>query len=269
MNRRAFLQRALSAGSLLSLVAACGPASTPAAPTSPPAAAPTAPPAAAPTTPPAATTAPAAAPTTAPTAAAKPAAGGARGAGGTLRILMWQAPTILNPHLSQGTKDFIAARFVSEPLLTVDAAGNLSPVLAAEVPSKDNGGLGADGKTVTYKLKQGIKWADGEPFTADDVVFTYQYAINTDTAAVTFGSFIDLASVEAADPNTVRLTFKAPTGGWFVPFTGGNGMVLPKHLLSDYIGANSRNAPFNLKSIGTGPYMVQDFKPGDVVTYVP
>ena len=182
---------------------------------------------------------------------------------------MWQAPTILNPHLSQGTKDFIAARFVSEPLLTVDAAGNLSPVLAAEVPSKDNGGLGTDGKTVTYKLKQGIKWADGEPFTADDVVFTYQYAINTDTAAVTFGSFIDLASVEAADPNTVRLTFKAPTGGWFVPFTGGNGMVLPKHLLSDYIGANSRNAPFNLKSIGTGPYMVQDFKPGDVVTYVP
>ena len=182
---------------------------------------------------------------------------------------MWQGPTILNSHLSQGTKDSIAARFCNEPLLTVSGDGTMSTVLAAEIPSKDNGGLGADGKTVTYKLKPGIKWADGEPFTADDVVFTWQYVTDTATAATTLGNYIDLDKVEAVDPLTVRLTFKQPTGGWYVPFVGASGVIVPKHALDKYVGAASRDAPFNLKSFGTGPYMVQDFKPGDLVTYVP
>lgn len=145
----------------------------------------------------------------------------------------------------------------------------MSPVLATEVPSKDNGGLSADGTSVTYKLKPGVMWADGQPFTADDVVFTYQYVTNPDTAATTLGNYVDLASVEAVDPTTVRLTFKTPTGGWYVPFVGEAGQILPKHALAQYAGANSRDAPFNLKSFGTGPYMVSDFKPGDVVTLVP
>ena len=141
-------------------------------------------------------------------------------------------------------------------------------MLATEVPSKENGGLAADGKTVTYKLKPGIKWADGQPFTADDVVFTFQYVTNTETAATTLGSYQDLDTVEAVDPMTVRLTFKQPTGGWYVPFVGANGVVVPKHALANYVGSASRDAPFNLKSFGTGPYMVQEFKPGDVLTLV-
>jgi peptide/nickel transport system substrate-binding protein len=263
----------LTGGAIASLLAACsssGPSIS--APTTAPAPAPTTPPAAAATSKPAAAApttaaAPAAAATTAPAAA--PAAGGARGSGGALKVLMWQGPTITNVHLAQGTKDNIAARFCTEPLMTVGADGSFSPVLAAEVPSKDNGGLGADGQTVTYKLKPGIKWADGQPFTADDVVFTYQYIINPDTAATTYGNYVDLASVEAVDPMTVRLTFKAPTGGWYVPFVGSPGQILPKHALGEYTGAASRNAPFNLKAFGTGPYMIQDFKPGDVATLVP
>jgi peptide/nickel transport system substrate-binding protein len=259
----------LSGGAIASLLAACssaGPSIS--APTTAPAAAPTSPPAAAATSKPAAaapTTAAAAAPTSAPAA---PAAG-ARGSGAPLKILMWQGPTITNRHLAQGTKDTIAARFCNEPLMTVAADGSFSPVLAAEVPSKDNGGLGADGKTVTYKLKQGVMWADGQPFTADDVVFTFQYITNVDTAATTLGDYVDLASVEAVDPMTVRLTFKAPTGGWYVPFVASSGQILPKHALAQYIGSASRDAPFNLKAFGTGPYMVQDFRPGDALTLVP
>lgn len=171
-------------------------------------------------------------------------------------------------HLAQGTKDFIAARLCCEPLLTVSVDGQLSAVLAATVPSMENGGLNADGKTVTYALKPGVLWADGEPSTADDVVFTFQFVSDPRTAATIAGSFAELDTVEAIDPLTVRLTFKRPTGGWYVSFAGANGMVLPKHTLPNFIGTASRDAPFNLKAFGTGPYIVQEFKPGDVVTLV-
>ena len=258
-TRRTLLARAavgLTGGVFASLLGACSSAApTISAPTAG-APAPAAP-----------TTAPAAGATSKPAAAAAPA--GARGSGGALRILMWQGPTILNPHLSQGTKDSIAGRFCCEPLMTVSGDGKFTPVLAAEVPSKDNGGLSADGKTATYKLKPGIKWADGEPFTADDIVFTHQYVTNTQTAATTLGLYVDLDKVEAVDPTTVRLTFKQPTGGWYVPFVGAGGQILPKHTLQQYVGTASREAPFNLKSFGTGPYMVQEFKPGDTLTLVP
>ena len=177
LTRRTLLARTtvgLAGGAFASLLGACS-TSAPSI-NAPTAGAPTSAPAAG------ATTKPAAGATTAPAATSAPAASGGRGAGGSLKILMWQGPTILNTHLSQGTKDSIASRFCCEPLLTVSGDGTFTPVLAAEVPSKDNGGLGADGKTATYKLKPGIKWADGEPFTADDVVFTFQYVANTQTA---------------------------------------------------------------------------------------
>jgi len=188
-----------------------------------------------------------------------------RGASGTLKILTSQAATILNPHLAQGNKDQIAARLCCEPLLTVSASGVFSPVLASEVPSRDNGGLDADGRTVTYTLKKDLKWADGHPFTADDVVFTYQYVTNRATAAPSLAVYSDLERVEAIDPLTVRLTFRQPTGGWYVPFTGAYGSIVPRHALEGYVGVEARNAPFNLKAFGTGPFMVEDFKPGDVL----
>jgi peptide/nickel transport system substrate-binding protein len=202
-------------------------------------------------------------------AAALPAraAAAGRGSQGTLKLLYWQAPTIVNPHLANGTKDFHASRIVLEPLLTADATGNLAPVLAAEVPSRQNGGLSADGRSVTYKLRQGVKWADGRPFTSDDVVFTYQYVINKQTAATTYSQYTNIARVEPLTASTVRITFKDPTPFWFLPFSGSFGMIVPRHALDAYIGSNARNAPFNLKSFGTGPYKVETFRPGDLVVY--
>ena len=67
------------------------------------------------------------------------------GGGGPLKILVWQAPTLLNPHFALGTKDQIASRVFFEPLAGWDKDGNLIPCLAAEVPTKANGGLSADG----------------------------------------------------------------------------------------------------------------------------
>jgi len=160
-----------------------------------------------------------------------------------------------------------ASHVCTEPLLTVDASGVFRHVLAAEVPTRANGGLVADGKTVTYKLKHDVKWADGRAFTADDVVFTFQYINNRQTAAISYSYYENVAKVEAPDPYTVRVTFKAPTPAWYQAFVGSNGQILPRHALDPYIGNNSRNAPFNIKSFGTGPYKVETFRPGDLVVY--
>jgi peptide/nickel transport system substrate-binding protein len=195
------------------------------------------------------------------------AAAGGRGAGGVLRILYWQAPTILNPHLTGSNQDLQAARLCLEPLLTVDAAGVFTPVLAAAVPNRANGGLSADGRAVTYRLKRGIRWADGQPFTSRDVEFTYRFISNKETGSTWYASYNNIERVDTPDPFTVRITFTQATPAWFLPFVGDKGLVLPEHVLADTIGPNARRAPFNLKCFGTGPYKVDDFVPGDHITY--
>jgi peptide/nickel transport system substrate-binding protein len=187
-----------------------------------------------------------------------------RGGGGALKVLWWQGATLLNPHFAVGTKDQEGSRIFYEPLAGWDEDGNLVAALAAEIPSRENGGLAADGMSVTWKLKQGVKWHDGKPFTADDVVFNWQYASDPATAAVTIGSYKDV-KVEKVDDFTVRVIFAKPTPFWADAFVGTRGMLIPKHLFADYIGGKSRDAPANLKPVGTGPYKFVDFKPGDIV----
>ncbi|MBN9263506.1 MAG: peptide ABC transporter substrate-binding protein [Hyphomicrobium sp.] len=187
-----------------------------------------------------------------------------RGGGGALRLLWWQAPTLLNPHFATGTKDQDASRIFYEPLAGWDSDGNLVAALAAEIPSRENGGLAADGKSVTWKLKQGVKWHDGKPFTADDVVFNWEFSSDPETATVTSGSYKDV-KVEKVDDFTVRVLFDKPTPFWADAFVGTAGMIIPKHLFVDYKGAKSREAPTNLKPVGTGAFKFVDFKPGDMV----
>lgn len=190
-----------------------------------------------------------------------------RGGGGTLRLLWWQAPTIINPHLAQGTKDFDASNIVLEALAYFDAEDKLVPRLAEEVPSVEKGTLDPEGRWVIWKLRKNVKWHDGQPFTAKDVKFTWEYVTDEKTTATTIASYRAIENVEIVDDHTVKVTFKQPNPAWFEPFVGGFGLILPEHILREYKGEKARNAPFNLKPIGTGPYKVVDFKPGDVVVY--
>jgi peptide/nickel transport system substrate-binding protein len=186
------------------------------------------------------------------------------GGGGPLKMLFWQAATLLNPHFAVGTKDQEGSRIFYEPLAAWDPEGNLVPILAAEIPDLENGGLAPDGMSVTWKLKKDVSWHDGQPFTADDVVFNWEYAADPATAATTIGSYQDLR-VEKIDPLAVRVLFPKPTPNWADAFVGQRGMVIPKHLFEPYKGAKSRDAPANLKPVGTGPYRFVDFKPGDLI----
>lgn len=187
-----------------------------------------------------------------------------RGGGGTLKLIYWQAPVHLNPHFAGGTKDQDASRIFYEPLAGWDSDGNLIPALAAEIPTKENGGLSADGRSVTWKLKKGVTWHDGKPFTADDVVFTAAYAGDPATSTVTVATYKDL-KVEKIDSHTIKATYSKPTPFWAEALTGIFGCILPKHVFEPFMGAKSREAAANTRPVGTGPYKIVDFKPGDML----
>jgi peptide/nickel transport system substrate-binding protein len=277
IGRRTFIRRAaalgLSATAIAGALAACGTSTTPTVATG--GAASTAPTAAASAAP---STAPSSGATAAATRTTTAAGGGVasvtsgdptkRGGGGTLKILQWQAPTILNVHFSSGTKDDLVCRIVYEPLVTLDADTNFVPVLAAEVPTRENGGLAADGRSVTYKLRSGVKWSDGQPFTADDVIFTYEYVTDKATASSNYANFSTIDKIDKIDDLTIKVSFKDVTPGWYISFGGTSGCIIPKHIFQADKGASAKNSPNNLKPVGTGPYKVQSFAPGDTVQFV-
>ncbi|MEO1593136.1 MAG: peptide ABC transporter substrate-binding protein [Cyanobacteria bacterium J06632_22] len=172
----------------------------------------------------------------------------------TLRLLYGRIPTTLNPHLANGFQDFEVARIIYEPLASHNADGELVPILAAEVPTEKNGGVAADGRTVTWKLRTDVLWSDGTPFTAADVVFTFEFASNPVVAAATADYYDSIDTVEAIDDHTVKITFKQPTPAWDLAFVGQNGTILPVHVFGDSNNERAREATANLRPIGTGPY---------------
>jgi peptide/nickel transport system substrate-binding protein len=186
------------------------------------------------------------------------------GGGGTLKLLWWQGPTLLNPHFAVGLKDADGSRIFYEPLAAWDPDGNLAPILAAEIPSFEAGTLDKRLNWAVWKLKQGVEWHDGRPFTADDCVFNWQYAADPATAATTIGTYKDI-EVTKLDDYRIKIAFQKPTPFWSDAFVGAHGMIIPKHLFEQYKGANSREAPANLAPVGTGSYQFVDFRPADLV----
>jgi len=207
-----------------------------------------------------------AAPSTSAPSAAATATPAARGAGGELKILYWQAVTALNTHHSQGTKDYDGGRLVLEPLAAMGPDGKPVAALAADVPTIANGGVSKDLTTVTWKLKSGVKWSDGSDFTSADVVFTYNYVTNKDTAATDANTYDNVKTVEAVDKTTVKVTYKAPNPNFYEAFVTGYGNIIQEKQYKDFIGAKAKDGP--KIPVGTGPYKVNEFKPNDVVTYV-
>ena len=191
-----------------------------------------------------------------------------RGAGGDLKILYWQAPSTLNPHLATGPKDSDAARLVLEPLASLGKDGQaIANGLASEIPTVANGGIATDFTSVTWKLRQGVKWSDGTPFSADDVAFTYLYQCDPLTAASTLDRCDGVQSVVARDSNTVVVTYRSPHPFVFQWGVGSEGAILNKDQYKSCVGANATGCAADKKPIGTGPYKFRDFRVNDVVTY--
>jgi len=189
-----------------------------------------------------------------------------RGEGGDLRILVPQGASGLSAHNATGGKDIAASMIISEPLLAYGADTALVPVLVKEVPSLENGLLAPDLSSVTFNLLEGVTWGNGEPFTADDVVFTWEWNVEESNGSIDSVSWQLLSNVEAIDDYTVQATFASPTIGWFQPFGSNIGAIYPRHFWAGKVSTVA-NADFLLSPIGTGPFVLEEFSPNDQVIY--
>jgi peptide/nickel transport system substrate-binding protein len=190
-----------------------------------------------------------------------------RGSDGQVNVLYWQAVSIMTPYLSNGTKDLEAASLVIEPLARFNEKGDMVPYLAADIPTVENGGVTEDLTTITWKLKPDIVWSDGTPVTAEDAVFTWQYCTHPEGGCAQLPNYGDVENVEAVDPQTIKVTFSVPKPYPYGPFVGAQSPIIQKAQFENCLGANAPTCTeANTKPIGTGPFVVADFKANDVVT---
>ncbi|MEO9897504.1 MAG: ABC transporter substrate-binding protein, partial [Paracoccaceae bacterium] len=195
-----------------------------------------------------------------------PAAFAERGSDGNVSIIYWQAPSILNPFLSGGTKDVESASMIIEPLARFNEKGQLVPWLVNEVPTTDNGGVSADLTSITWKISPGLKWSDGSDFTSADVKFTYEYCTHPEGGCAQTTKFEGVESVDTPDPLTVVVNFASPTPNPYGPFVGGESPIIQAAQFANCLGANAPTCTdANFGPIGTGPFVVDEFKPNDVI----
>ncbi|MBM1632442.1 peptide ABC transporter substrate-binding protein [Sulfitobacter mediterraneus] len=192
---------------------------------------------------------------------------GERGRDGEVKIIYWQAPSILNPYLSGGTKDLESASLVIEPLGRYNETGALVPYLAEEIPTVENGGVSADLKSITWKLKSGLVWSDGSPVTSADVAFTAEYCMHPEGGCAQGSKFDGVDSVEVLDDLTVKVHFSEAKPNPYGPFMGGQSPIIQKAQFSECLGAKAPECTeANFNPIGTGPFKVVEFRPNDVIT---
>jgi peptide/nickel transport system substrate-binding protein len=190
-----------------------------------------------------------------------------RGTDGEVKLSFPQAVSIMNAYLSGGTKDIIAASMVIEPLAGFNDKGDIYPILVTEIPTVENGGIAADFKSVTWKLIPGLLWSDGTPVTADDVVFTAQYCMDPAGGCAQASKFASVATVEAVDPQTVKVTFKDAQPNPFTAFVANQSPILQKAQFAACLGVAAPTCTDqNTMPIGTGPFRVTGFTVNDTVT---
>ena len=185
-----------------------------------------------------------------------------------LTLLYWQAPSLPGPYLSGGYKDRDAGAVTLEPLAVYDPDGNLVPALAAGIPTLENGGVAQDLMSITWTLQEGLQWSDGSHVTASDVVFTWRYCTDHDTGCTAADAFEGIASVEALDTLTVRVTFDAPTPYPYNAFVSTGTPIISSTQFANCIGAPATTCDAqNNAPLGTGPYRITGFTPNAEAVY--
>ena len=175
-------------------------------------------------------------------------------------------PDSLNPLLSTASDVYDFSHLYLSYLVESDEKGKLIPEIAERVPSQQNGGISPDGRTITYHLRRGVRWQDGEPLTARDVVFTYYAEVNPANNVATRVGYEEVERIQAPDDYTVVVHLRRVFSPFVATFLGPQsvGAILPAHLLARYEDLN--HAAYNQRPIGSGPYRVVEWLRGDHVT---
>lgn len=194
---------------------------------------------------------------------------GERGRDGQLNIIYWQAPSTLNPFLSGGTKENEAASLVLESLARFNENGEMVPWLAEDIPTVENGGVSEDLTSITWTLKEGVEWSDGTALTAADLIFTHEYCTHPEGGCAGVSYFDGITSVEAEGERGVKISFASPKPFPYTAFVGAESPILQKAQFQECLGARAPECTAaNFGPIGTGPFVVSEFRPNDVITYV-
>jgi peptide/nickel transport system substrate-binding protein len=183
--------------------------------------------------------------------------------GGQIIVGISQEPQNFNPIMPTIESQRGVHMCIFDSLWRIDPKGKYLPDLAAEIPARGNGGLSADGTLITVKLRKGVKWHDGQPFTAKDVAFTWQTLMNPKVTAFSTVGFDQIASMTAADDLTLKIKMKQPYAPLFVALS--DMFIVPEHILSK--SADINKDEFNSRRpVGTGPFKFVEWAAGDHIT---
>ena len=184
---------------------------------------------------------------------------------GVLRIAVTEEPKNLDPLLAGTTIEIFIDRLMFEPLLSADPRGDTVPMLAATVPTQANGGISADGLTITYRLRRDAYWSDGVPVTAHDVAWSWQAIENPNNDAVSRHGYDEVRAIDTPDAHTVVVHLKkrfSPFVNTFFAESDQPYEILPAHVLEHY--PNINNVPFNARpSVSDGPFRFVEWRRAD------
>jgi peptide/nickel transport system substrate-binding protein len=183
--------------------------------------------------------------------------------GGQIVVGISQEPQNFNPIMPTIESQRGVHMCIFDSLWRIDAKGRYLPNLASEIPARANGGLSRDGTLFTVRLRKGVTWHDGRPFTAQDVVFTWQTLMNPTVSAFSTVGFDQIASMSAADDLTLKIKMKQAYAPIFVVLA--DMFIVPEHVLSK--SADINKDEFNTRRpVGTGPFKFVEWAAGDHIT---
>lgn len=164
----------------------------------------------------------------------------------------------LDPLYMFGSSAVRLGGLIYSQLFHWNANGDLIPCVATRIPTLANGGISKNGLLITYDLRHDVKWADGVPLTARDIIFTHDAFLNPRNSVASRQPDDRIASIRAPNPFTVVIRLREPYSAFIARF---NWPILPAHLLARYSSLD--RVDYNAQPVGSGPYRVLEWRRGD------
>ncbi|MGZ3509596.1 MAG: peptide ABC transporter substrate-binding protein [Vulcanimicrobiaceae bacterium] len=180
-----------------------------------------------------------------------------------------EQPDNLNPLLGTQTVVSDLSMFWAGYLFNWSDRDELVPELATRVPTLENGDISRDGLRIRYHLRRGVKWQDGAPFTADDVIYTWRQMMNPQNLVVSRFGYDLISHIDKLDDYTIDIHLKKPFSPFVATFftmANHTNCILPKHLLARY--PNINRVSYNTMPVGTGPFRIASYEKGSQITFV-